>query len=145
MIYNLFLQRKYIKKLSMYNSMKVIVHRQSIITIWIPRCQRTLLFVWSANMSIILFSHHSPTTDLYRKLSVLQRSFPIISLLSHLLSRLEKMIKLSSAASIIFDALFLSSNNLTSEISPSKTEFWTQFKYWRQSFSIFATRFSPQS
>ena len=80
-----------------------------------------------------------------RKFSILLRSFPIICFSIHFSVRPEKIIKLSSSSSIIFSALKTNSFSFTSDISPSKTEFCIQFRYFLHSFNILPTRFSPQS
>jgi hypothetical protein len=82
---------------------------------------------------------------IYKKLSVLFFSLPIISLSNHFWSRLLKIIRLSVSVSIIREALPSSSLSFTSLISPSKTEFCIQCRYCLQSLSILPTLCSPQS
>ena len=85
------------------------------------------------------------TSQTYKKLSVLLRSTPRISLFNHFSSLLLKIIMLSVVKSIIWLAKCFNSLSLTSVISPSKTEFCIQWRYFRQSLSILPTRFSPTS
>jgi len=82
------------------------------------------------------------STEIYKNLSIELRSFPTISLSSHLSCRLLNKIKLSSSNFISVLASTTKSFNYTSVISPSNIEFCIQFKYRQQSFNILPTRFS---
>ena len=99
----------------------------------------------NALFSYSFFKRALSTTICQRKMSVDARSFPTISFSSHFSFLLMNRIKLSHSSSIISCALNFNSFNFTSVISPSNTEFWIQFRYFRHSLSIFDTRFSPTS
>ncbi len=81
----------------------------------------------------------------HKKTSMELRSWPITSLSIYTCEECLNKMMLSSVLSIKVCAFCSISFNFTSDISPSNTEFCIQFKYLRQSFSIFPTRFSPKS
>src|SRR5690606_33802371 len=100
-----------------------MVVRQHHLNNLFSACQRTIFYVFYFSLCSLKSDDNDRQHHGYRKLSSACFSFPTISLSSHFSCRVLKIIKLSLSSSIISMASCFNSSNLTSEISPSNTEF----------------------